>query len=481
MEKNDLVTLTIEDMSSEGEGVGKIAGFPLFVKDTVIGDVANVRVTKLKKTYGYGRLMELLTPSPDRRFEPFCPIARQCGGCQLSAMTYEKQLAFKRKKVLENLRRLGGLNVAYCEEIPSDSQDSPNRPIPVQPIIGCERETGYRNKALVPFGTSADGRTICGFYAGRTHSIIGNPDCSCMLTPPENAAILREILSWMEANRLTPYNEQTGRGLIRHVLIRKGFASGQIMVCPVINAKSLKDSVANDLVSRLTSLNPAITGICCNVNTQNTNVVMGTEGIIALYGPKYIRDTIGDVEFEISPMSFFQVNPEQTFKLYSKALEYAALTGTETVWDLYCGIGTISLFLARQAKQVFGVEIVPEAIFDARRNAELNNLTNTEFFVGRSEEEMPARYREDPARFRADVVVVDPPRKGCDESLLATILQMSPQRIVYVSCDSATLARDLKWIMEHGNGAYRIEEVTPVDQFGQTVHVETVCLLSRKS
>lgn len=461
MNKNDIATILIEDMTTEGEGIGHADGFTLFVKDTVIGDTVRVKVMKAKKTYGYARLMELVSPSPDRTCAP-CPVSKACGGCQLQCLSYEKQLEFKRNKVKGHLQRIGGFGEDVTEKI--------------LPTIGMDQPFRYRNKALIPFGEK-DGRLIAGFYAGRTHSIIEQSDC--LLTPEEYEQILLVLLNWAEKCHLRAYQEETGKGTLRHVLIRKGFSSGEIMVCPVIATRNLSEETKRLLTEQLTELKPRlnITSISLNVNLKQTNVIMGTDGLINLYGPGYITDRIGEISYRISPLSFYQVNPIQTEKLYGTALKYAGLTGAETVWDLYCGIGTISLFLAKSAKMVFGVEIVPEAIRDAERNAADNKITNAAFYTGKAEETMPALYRSDPEKYRADVVVVDPPRKGCGAELLDTIQQMGPERIVYVSCDSATLARDLKILC--ADGRYRIGAVQPVDMFPQSVHVESCVLLQR--
>lgn len=450
MKKNDIVTVTIEDISSEGLGVGRSNGLTLFVKDTIIGDVAEVKVMKMKKTYGFARLMRLIGAGTDR-IEPPCPAAKQCGGCQIQAMSYEAQLRFKENKVRNNLVRIGKF-------------ENP----PMEPIIGMQEPFRYRNKAQFPIGTDREGRLIAGFYAGRTHAIIECRDC--LLGMPVNEQILKQVLAHMERHHIAPYDEKTGDGLVRHVMTRIGFATGQIMVCLVINGDALP--YEKELTDSLAQIS-GMTSIMLNINKENTNVIMGRKGKL-LWGQEYIEDTIGNVRFRISPLSFYQVNPRQTEKLYGKALEYAGLTGEETVWDLYCGIGTISLFLAQKAKHVYGVEIVPEAIRDAKQNAELNGMQNAEFFVGKAEDVLPEKYEKE--GIFADVIVVDPPRKGCEESVLDTMVKMQPKRIVYVSCDSATLARDLKYLCERG---YWLEKVCPVDMFGNSVHVETVVMLSR--
>ena len=453
MKKNDLFTVTIEDMSEDGAGIGKTDGYTWFVKDGVIGDVVEAGVTKMKKNYGFARLVRIITPSPFR-IAPRCPVARQCGGCQLQAMSYEEQLRFKERKIRSNLSRLGG--------IPEDQ-------IPMEPIMGMEDPWRYRNKAQFPFGRDKDGEIVTGFYAGRTHSIIPQEDC--LLGIEENKDILEIIKNFMKEYKIEPYDEAEHRGLVRHALIRKGFATGQLMVCLVINGKKLPR--AEVLTERLLAV-PGMTSISYSVNEERTNVILGRE-VIHLHGPGYITDRIGEVSYRISPLSFYQVNPVQTRKLYETALEFAGLEGGETVWDLYCGIGTISLFLAQKAKKVCGVEIVPQAIQDARENARLNGMENVEFFVGKAEEVLPEQYERN--HMRADVIVVDPPRKGCDERCLETIVKMQPRRLVYVSCDSATLGRDVKYLREHG---FELTRARGCDMFAWSVHVETVVLLSHK-
>ena len=449
--KNDLVTLEIEDCGIDGEGIGKADGFTVFVKDAVIGDTVTAKIIKAKKNYGYGRLMEVLKPSP-YRVEPKCEFARQCGGCQLQALSYDQQLVFKTNKVKGHLERIGGFT-----------------DIPMEPIIGMDELFHYRNKAQFPVGRNKEGKIVTGFYAGRTHNIIENRDCA--LGVAENKEVLDRVIAHMEKYGIEPYNEATGKGLVRHVLIRYGYFTKEVMVCLILNGNKIPKE--EQLVKSLCEI-PGMTSITINVNKKHSNVILGEE-IRLLWGQEYITDRIGDISYQISPLSFYQVNPMQTQKLYAKALEYADLHGEETVWDLYCGIGTISLFLAQKAKFVRGVEIVPAAIENAKENAKLNGLENTEFFVGKAEEVLPREYKKNGVY--ADVIVVDPPRKGCDETLLETMIEMNPDRIVYVSCDSATLARDLKYLCERG---YELRKVCPVDQFGMTVHVETVVLLSQQ-
>nr|WP_288702900.1 23S rRNA (uracil(1939)-C(5))-methyltransferase RlmD [uncultured Dorea sp.] len=467
MQKNEVVKVKIEDIGVGGEGIGKVDGYTLFIKDAIIGDVVEAKVMKAKKNYGYARLMKVLTPSKDRVEEAVCPMARKCGGCQIQEMKYPAQLAFKESKVRGNLERIG--------EVPGELLDQI-----MHPVVGMDGEGmqpfRYRNKAQFPIGTDKDGRVTAGFYAGRTHSIIGNTDC--VLGVEVNEEILNCILDFMEEFEIPAYDEVKHKGLVRHVLLRYGFKTDEIMVCLVINGKTIPH--CHDLVGRLRQI-PGMTSITLCTNTAKTNVIMG-DTIRLLWGQEFITDYIGEIKYQISPLSFYQVNPVQTEKLYGLALDYAGLTGNETVWDLYCGIGTISLFLAKKAKQVYGVEIVPQAIDDAKNNAKINDITNAEFYVGKAEEVLPEYYKEyekthNGETAHADVIVVDPPRKGCEESLLQTIVDMQPEKVVYVSCDSATLARDVKFLRANG---YELKDVTPVDQFPHTVHVETVVLLSQQ-
>ena len=472
-EKNQILDVEITDMSENGEGIGKVDGYTLFVKDALIGDVVKAGLTKVKKNYAFARVSEIITPSPDR-INPPCACARQCGGCQIMAMSYDAQLRYKENKVKNDLVRLGGFDRDFIDEI-------------AEPIIGMDNPLRYRNKAQYPIGLSKDGRVIAGFYAGRTHSIIANTNC--YLGVEENKEILETVIDFMEHEKIAPYEENTGKGIVRHVLIRKGFTTGEIMVCIVINADSLKNS--DKLVSMLKDM-AGMTSICININKNNTNVILGNT-CRTLWGEDTITDYIGDVKFKISPLSFFQVNPVQTKKLYDKALEYADYSeGNETgsvagknVWDLYCGIGTISLFLAKSAAHVTGVEIVPQAIADAKENAIINGIKNASFYTGAAEELAPQiisgnienESNKNAVYGRPEIIVVDPPRKGCDEKLLNTILKVLPSKVVYVSCDPATLSRDLKILCE--SGMYELKKVCPVDQFPNSVHVETVVLMTR--
>lgn len=460
--KNDVLEIEITDQGTTGEGIGKVSGYTLFVKDTVIGDVAKVKVMKAKKNYAFARLVEIVKPSK-YRVEPLCPVAKSCGGCQLQAMNYQQQLKFKQEKVFNNIRRIGGVEDFV-----------------MKPIMGMEElcikgheENGpfhYRNKAQFPVGRDKEGRIISGFYAGRTHSIISVNDC--LLGTGVNKTVMDIIKMYMTLEGVKPYDEVTHKGVVRHVLIREGKHTGEVMVCIIINGDKLPQ--VDRLVEQLLKVS-GMTDISLNINKEKNNVILGDK-IIKLYGPGYIEDYIGDVKFRISPLSFFQVNPVQTEKLYSKAMEYAKLTGSETVWDLYCGIGSISLFLAKNARKVIGVEIVEPAVEDAKVNARINNIENVDFISGAAEDVVPEYFQKHKGEpeCNPDVIVVDPPRKGCDEKLLNTMVLMAPKRIVYVSCDSATLARDIKWLSDKG---YKLVEATPCDMFGQSVHVETVALL----
>ncbi len=460
LKKNDLADIFIEDMTNEGEGVGKVDGFAFFVKDTVIGDEVRIRATKLKKSYGYGRLEKILKPSPDR-VEPVCPVSRQCGGCQIQSMSYEAQLKFKKNKVKNNLIRIGGFSKEYIDDITED-------------IIGDDREFNYRNKAQFPVGKDREGNIITGFYAGRTHSVISCTDCAIGVR--ENDIILKTILKLMKRYGISAYDENTGTGLVRHILLRKGFKTGQIMICLVINGDKIPDE--DDVVSGLLEINgtlnqeygSSIESVSYSINKEATNVIMG-DNYHVIYGKGTIEDTLMGLSFTISPLSFYQVNPLQTEKLYEEAIAYADIKENEEVWDICCGIGTITLAMAREAHRVHGIEIIPQAIEDARENAKRNGIDNAEFICAAAEEYLPSHADE----IHADAIVMDPPRKGMDERALEAVLTVSPSRIVYVSCDSATLSRDLKFLCEHG---YELKKIRPVDMFPQTIHCEVIALLN---
>ncbi|WNR45099.1 23S rRNA (uracil(1939)-C(5))-methyltransferase RlmD [Paenibacillus roseipurpureus] len=443
------VEAEIVGISHDGEGVGRANGFTLFVAGALPGERALVRVEHLKKQYGYAALVELLETSPDR-VAPDCLIYEECGGCQLQHLSYEAQLRVKRQQVVDNLVRIGKLEN-----------------IIVHPTLGMADPWRYRNKAQVPFGEERGG-LIGGFYAQGSHRIIDME--ACLIQHEANDEVVARVKEIGSRLGIRAYREETGTGLLRHVVVKVGFRTGEIMVVLVTNGADIPR--VDEWVAGIREALPAVKSICHNINVRQTNVIFGDETRV-LWGSEVIYDYIGDVKFAISARSFFQVNPVQTEVLYGKALEYAALTGGETVVDAYCGIGTISLFLAQRAGQVYGVEIVEEAISDARKNAALNGMMNVHFEAGPAEVVLPEWTRQG---VRPDVIVVDPPRKGCDPALLATILELRPRRVVYVSCSASTLARDLRVLVD---GGYGVAEVTPVDMFPHTVHVESVALLVR--
>ena len=452
LKKDDIITAEITDMGSDGEGIGKIDGFPVFIKDAVKGDRVSAKITKAKKNMAYGRMIEILKPS-ELRTEPRCREARRCGGCQIQALAYEAQLSYKRDKVYNSLLRIAGIpakELDLAEEAPE----------------GMEEPWRYRNKAQYPIGTDKEGRIVAGFYASRTHDIIPCEDC--VLAPAEYAKILRCIMNIMIQCHIEPYDEKTQQGVIRHVMIRKAMYSGQLMVC-IISAKK-KLPAQDEFVNSLIGI-PGLKTIILNVNPENTNVIMGKENIV-LYGDGYITDELGGMKFRISPLAFYQVNSGQALKVYNTATEYACLDGTEEVWDICCGIGTITLFLAQKARMVHGLEIVPEAIEDAMVNAALNGITNADFVAAAAEDYLPAKQD-----LHADAVVVDPPRSGLERVVLDAIVKASPSKIVYVSCDPATLSRDIKVFLAAG---YKLTKFKVIDQFCHTVHVETVVLLSQQ-
>jgi len=512
--KNEDYTIQISDIGTSGEGIGHLDdGYTLFVQGALPGDTVRAHIIKAQKKYGIAKLVEVIESSTDR-IEPACPLADKCGGCQISALSYDAQLNYKENKVRELLVRVGGFEAGFIdgvfEGIIGYEDESPNRS---HEGTGTATPAGFRNKAQYPVGTGTDGHVVTGFYAPHSHRIV--PCADCLIGAPTDAPILRVIREYMNETGVSAYDEVSGRGLIRHILIRTGYATGEIQICIVINGTKLPhtevlteclrssgllredtDCVTEDAGSGKAA-GKRIVSICTSINTEATNVILG-DNFNVIYGREYLTDKIGDLSFRISPLSFYQVNPVQTRKLYDKALEYAHLTGGETVWDLYCGIGTISLFLARAAGRVYGVEVVPEAIEDARENARINGIDNAEFMVGRAEDVLPEFYADnatassvEPAShadgmvggpdngsaLHPDVIVVDPPRKGCDEACLETMLRMQPDRIVYVSCDPATLARDLKHLC--ADGTYSLKRVSCTDMFPNSVHVETVVLMGK--
>ena len=447
VEKNTYYDVTFEDLTHDGAGVAKIEGFPIFVPNGLPDEKAKIKVTKVNKGYGFGRLIEIYQKSEYRVDAP-CPIYKECGGCQLQHLSYEGQLVAKQKQVQEVLTRIGKL-----------------QNIKVHSVLGMDNPWRYRNKAQVPVA-DREGGLVAGFYQQRSHEIIDME--ACLIQQEKNDLVVQTVKTICEKFGIQAYDEKNNKGTLRHIMARYGLVSGEIMVVLVTRTRELPQK--NKIILEITENLPGVKSIVQNINSKQTNVIFGNETNV-LWGEEYIYDNIGDIKFAISARSFYQVNPEQTKVLYDKALEYAGLTGEETVIDAYCGIGTISLFLAQKAKKVYGVEIVPEAIEDAKRNAALNHIDNSEFAVGEAEVVIPAWYKDG---VRADVIVVDPPRKGCDEALLQTILKMKPKKVIYVSCNPATLARDLR-ILE--DGGYKTAEVQPVDMFPHTVHCEAVAKL----
>ena len=453
--KNDIIELTITDIGTQGEGIGRVTpeDIPFFVKGALTGDKIRAGVMKLKSSYGYARLIEVLEPSPWRT-EPRCPVAGPCGGCTLQHLSYEKQAEYKQQHVQNCLERIGGL-----------------RDIPMEPICAMEEPWYYRNKAQFPVSRGKDGKVKIGFFAGHTHSVIDTTHCYIQAQVMQ--PLLETIRAFLEEYDISTYDEESGKGLVRHILMRVGFATGEIMVCPVLNGEKLPKAEELEKRLRETIAQPyELTSFCININKKKTNVILGDK-CIRLSGRDYITDKIGEVSYRISPLSFYQVNPVQTKRIYDTVKEYAGLTGEEVLWDIYCGAGTIGLYLAEGAKKLYGIEIIPEAIADAKENAKANGIENAEFYVGAAEEVFPKLMRECPP----DVAVIDPPRKGCDEKLIQALLEVCPKTLVYVSCDPATLARDLKLLTA---GGYEVKRARAVDAFCHSVHVETVVLMSRK-
>jgi 23S rRNA (uracil1939-C5)-methyltransferase len=446
--KNMNYKIDISGLGHGGEGIGKVDNFTVFVEGAIPEDNIEAKIIKVKSNYAIGKLQRIIKPSP-HRISPPCPIADKCGGCQIQQIDYQRQLEYKTQLVKDNIERIGKI-----------------KDIIIHPTIGMKDPWNYRNKAQFPIGE--EGGAVLGFYAKGSHNIIETD--TCFIQHSENDKITRIIRRFINEYKISIYDEKKHQGLLRHVVTKVGFSTGVIMLVLVINGEDIPHK--DELVNRLLDSNAKIVSIYLNINKTKSNVILGKENRL-IYGKKHIVDHIGDIKFEISPLSFFQVNPIQTKVLYEKALEYADLQGDEIVYDAYCGIGTISLFLAQRAKKVIGVEIVDQAIKDAKRNAQLNNIENVEFYTGEAEKVIPKLYKQEQ---KADVVVVDPPRKGCDEKLLDTIIQMKPKRVVYVSCNPSTLARDLNYLEK---GGFKTNEIQPVDMFPHTMHVETVVLMSR--
>lgn len=451
LSKDKMYVVEIVDIGQGGVGIGKFEGFTVFVDGGLVKDKIKVKITKSKKNYAVGEIVEILEPSPYRVERKCSKELKECGGCQIQELDYKEQLNLKTNEVKQVISRIGKLD-----------------DVVIHNALGMEEPFRYRNKAQFPI-QKVDGVPVIGFYKKKSHDII--PTNQCIIQHDVNDKIIKIIKTYIRAYKVSIYDEKTHTGVLRHLVTKVGFTTKEVMVVLVANGRKLP--YLNELASVLKENIPGFKTLVVNVNREKTNVILGNENRV-IYGDGKINDNIGDLVFEISPLSFFQVNPVQTEVLYNKALEYANLGENDTVFDIYCGIGTISLFLAQKAKKVYGIEIVEEAIKDAKINANINNLDNVEFYVGKAEEVVPKMYKQGK---RANVVVVDPPRKGCDEKVLDTIISMQPDRVVYVSCNPSTLARDLNYLDERG---YKCLEVQPVDMFPHSVHVETVCLLSRK-
>lgn len=451
LSKNKEYIVDIVDIGQGGVGIGKYEGFTVFVDGGLIQDKVKVKITKSKKNYAVGDIVEIIEKSPFRVERKCSESLRQCGGCQIQELDYQKQLDVKTNEVKQVISRIGKLDDVVIHD-----------------TLGMEHPFRYRNKAQFPI-QKKDKMPIIGFYKKKSHDLISIDEC--VIQHELNDKIIKIIKTYIRAYNVSVYDEKTHKGLLRHLVTKIGFTTDEVMIVLVANGKKLPH--LNELASVLKENIPGFKTLVINVNTQKTNVILGKENIVA-YGDGMIRDYIGELVFEISPLSFFQVNPLQTEVLYNKALEYANLGENDIVFDIYCGIGTISLFLAQRAKKVYGIEIVEDAIKDAKKNAKINNMDNVEFYVGKAEEVVPKMYKEGK---KANVVVVDPPRKGCDEKVLDTIVSMQPDRVVYVSCNPSTLARDLAYLDERG---YKCHEIQPVDMFPHSVHVESVCLLLRK-
>ncbi|MTI65662.1 MAG: 23S rRNA (uracil(1939)-C(5))-methyltransferase RlmD [Firmicutes bacterium] len=450
VKKNKKYNLEVIDINHRGQGVCKKDGFAIFVGNGILGDKGTVKINKVKKNYAVGEMVKIAKPSKHRVL-PKCPISYNCGGCQLQDLNYQKQLDIKTERVKNDMKRIGKMD-----------------DIIIHDTLGMDEPFRYRNKAQFPVRMSNNKLSI-GFYKRGSHEVVDTK--SCVIQHKANDKVIKLVKDFIQKYKITPYNEKSNTGIIRHILTKVSFATGDLMVVIITNGRNIP--YKDKLIKTLTDKIPNIKSIIQNINNRKSNVILGGETKL-LYGDEKIIDYIGDLKFKISAKSFYQVNPIQTKVLYQKALEYANLTGNETVFDLYCGIGTISLFLSKKAKKVYGIEVVKEAILDAKENAKENNINNTEFYDGTAEEIFPKLYNKGVS---ADVVVIDPPRKGCDEAVLDTIVKMKPKRVVYVSCNPATLARDLKYLNESD---YITKEIQPVDMFPHTMHVECVALIERK-
>lgn len=451
LSKDKMYVVEIVDIGQGGVGIGKFEGFTVFVDGGLVKDKIKVKIIKSKKNYAVGEIVEILEPSPYRVERKCSKELKECGGCQIQELDYKEQLNLKTNEVKQVISRIGKLD-----------------DVVIHNALGMEEPFRYRNKAQFPI-QKVDGVPVIGFYKKKSHDII--PTNQCIIQHDVNDKIIKIIKTYIRAYKVSIYDEKTHTGVLRHLVTKVGFTTKEVMVVLVANGRKLP--YLNELASVLKENIPGFKTLVVNVNREKTNVILGNENRV-IYGDGKINDNIGDLVFEISPLSFFQVNPVQTEVLYNKALEYANLGENDTVFDIYCGIGTISLFLAQKAKKVYGIEIVEEAIKDAKINANINNLDNVEFYVGKAEEVVPKMYKQGK---RANVVVVDPPRKGCDEKVLDTIISMQPDRVVYVSCNPSTLARDLNYLDERG---YKCLEVQPVDMFPHSVHIENVALIVKK-
>lgn len=460
VEKNSDYVIDIKGMGYEGEGVGKINDFTIFVPGAIKDEKVNAKIVKVTKNFAFGKLIDIIEPSPERR-EPACGTYKQCGGCHLQHLSYKGQLDYKKLRVRDCLTRIGKQMVR--EENDIDSQG-----IILHDVLGMENPYRYRNKVQLPVRKD-NGVVKIGFYAERSHTVIDME--SCCIQHEVADTVVKLVKRWAAENNISTYDESKHIGLVRHIMVRRAFRTGEIMVVLITNGKEIP--AVDEFIEIMKSNIANLTSIIQNINTKRTNVILDDE-CVTLWGKDTITDYIGKFKFNISPLSFFQVNPIQTEVLYEKALEFAGLTGDEIVFDAYCGTGTISLFLSQKASKVYGVEVVPQAIENAVKNASDNGVTNVEFITGECEEVIPELIKKG---IRASVVVVDPPRKGCESSLLEAIVEMNPDKIVYVSCDPGTLARDILILDELG---YETREVQPVDMFPQTAHVETVTLIERK-
>lgn len=448
IKKNDRIRLEITGMTAEGSGVGHVDGMAIFAANTVVGDVITAHIIKVKKNYAVARVHQVVTPSADR-IKPDCDVFNQCGGCAYRHISYEAECKIKEQRVRDAFERIGGLDVELL------------------PILSAENTNQYRNKAQYPVGEER-GKTKIGFFAPRSHRIV---DCrSCLLQPDSFTAALRAFDKWIKDEKVSLYDEVTHKGLLRHIYLREAMATGEVMACAVVNGDSIPkyEHLVGDLLKEV----PNLKSLVLNINKEKTNVILGRE-CKTLWGDSFITDELCGCKFRISPLSFYQVNRVQAEILYNKAAEYADLKGNETLLDLYCGTGTIGLTMAKKVKNLIGVEVIPQAIEDAKINAELNNITNARFIC---DDASGAALRLADEGIRPDVIILDPPRKGCDETVIKTVAEMSPERIVYVSCDPATLARDCARFKELG---YNVQEAVPVDLFPRTVHVETVCWLCK--